>query len=254
MIKSLIMKILAGAFMLGSFFSSPLSSNEKTESPSAPLVLILLGPPGSGKGTQAVMLHDQLHLPHISTGDLLRDHVRKGTDLGKQAQTYMEKGQLVPDGLILDMLFERVSQKDCSKGYILDGFPRTLPQAEALHDRLKGKPEPIVINLDLPDAKIIERLTKRISCETCNTPYHLISSPPKVQGKCDKCGGKLIQRSDDTEAVITKRLKVYHEQTAPLINYYTKQKLLHTIHCGDIPKEKVFSQVIAQVPPTKSQQ
>jgi adenylate kinase len=236
--------------MTGSFFSASLSSDEKAESAPNPLVLILLGPPGSGKGTQAAMLQDQLHLPHISTGDLLRDHVRRGTELGKRAQTFMDNGQLVPDALILDMLFERVSQRDCANGYILDGFPRTLPQAEALQARLKGKPAPVVINLDLPDVTIIKRLTNRVSCEKCGTPYHLIYSPPKTQGKCDKCDGQLVQRSDDTEAVITKRLKIYHEQTAPLIAYYAKQKLLHTINC-DTPKENVFSQVIAQIPPKK---
>lgn len=250
MIKSFIKKILAGVLMSGSFFSAPLSSGENAAPSPTTLVLILLGAPGSGKGTQAAMLQDKLHLPHISTGDLLRDHVRKGTDLGKQAKVFMDNGQLVPDALILDMLFDRVSQKDCSNGYILDGFPRTIAQAEALRDRLKNKPEPIVINLDLSDAKVIERLTKRVSCEKCGTSYHLVYSPPKKQGTCDKCGGKLIQRADDTEAVIAKRLKVYHEQTAPLIEFYTKQKLLHTVEC-DSQKEKVFSQVIAQISPAK---
>ena len=251
MIKSIIKKLFAGILMAGSFFSAPLSSGEKVENTPNPLVLILLGPPGSGKGTQAAMLQDKLHLPHISTGDLLRDHVRRNTELGKQAKTYMDKGQLVPDALILDMLFERVSQKDCANGYILDGFPRTLPQAEALHTRLKGKPDPVVINLELSDAKILERLTNRVSCEKCGTPFHLLYSPPKTEGKCDKCGGKLIQRSDDTEAVIVKRLKVYHEQTAPLIAYYSKQKLLHTVDSSLTPKEKVFTQVVAQIPSKK---
>ena len=232
--------------MSGSFFSTPLSSDEKAAAPT-PLVLIMLGPPGAGKGTQAAMLQEKLHIPHISTGDLLRDHVRRGTDLGKKAQGYMEKGQLVPDVLILDMLFDRVSQKDCAKGYILDGVPRTLPQAEALQKRLQGQPAPVVINLELSDAQIIERLSKRVVCETCGTPYHLTYSPPKVQGICDKCHGKLVQRSDDTEEVIKKRLKVYHEQTAPLIAYYTQQKLLHSVSC-DAGKEKVFSQVVAQIP------
>jgi adenylate kinase len=242
------MKLFAGILMSGSFFSASLSSGEKAENTPTPLVLIMLGPPGSGKGTQAAMLQDKFHLPHISTGDLLRDHIRRNTELGKQAQTYMDKGQLVPDALVLNMLFERISLKDCSIGYILDGFPRTLAQATALQAQLKGKSAPIVINLDLSDAKIIQRLTNRVVCETCGTPYHLLSFPPKTEGKCDKCGGKLIQRSDDTEAVITKRLKVYHEQTAPLIEFYTKQKLLHTVNC-DLPKDKVFSQVIAQIPP-----
>lgn len=247
MISSFLKRLFFGMVMFGSFFSAPLSSNEKPENRNHLLVLILLGPPGSGKGTQAAMLQDKLHLPHISTGDLLRDHIRRGSELGKQAQTFMDKGQLVPDALILDMLFERVSQKDCSRGYILDGFPRTLPQAEALQAKLKGKTVPVVINLDLSNAKILERLTNRVVCEKCGTIYHLIYSPPKTEGKCEKCGGHLMQRSDDTEAVITKRLKVYYEQTAPLIAYYSKQKLLHTIHC-DLPKEKVFSQLIVNIP------
>lgn len=235
--------------MTGSFFSAPLSSSEKAAAPT-PLVLVMLGPPGSGKGTQAAMLQETLHIPHISTGDLLRDHVRRGTDLGNKAKNYIDKGQLVPDALILDMLFDRVLEKDCAKGYILDGFPRTLPQAEALQDRLKGKPAPIVINLELSDAKILERLTQRVVCEKCGTPYHLAYSPPKTSGVCDKCQGKLIHRSDDTEEVITKRLKVYHQQTTPLIAYYTQKKLLHSVNC-DAGKEKVFSQVIAQIPQVK---
>ncbi|MBS0605099.1 MAG: adenylate kinase [Verrucomicrobia bacterium] len=229
--------------MSGSISSAPLSAPVKTAAP-APLVLILLGPPGSGKGTQAKMLEDKMNLPHISTGDLLRDHIRRGTALGKQAQTYMDKGHLVPDGLILDMLFERVSLEDCAKGYILDGSPRTIPQAEALQQRLIGQPAPVVINLDLSDAQIIERLTKRVVCEKCGTPYHLLYSPPKTLGKCDKCSGSLIQRPDDTEAVIAKRLKVYHEQTEPLIAFYSKQKLLHTVDCT-ADKDTVFSMILA---------
>jgi adenylate kinase len=237
-------KLFFGIFMSGSFCCSAHVPDR------APLVLILLGPPGSGKGTQASLLHDTLHIPHISTGDLLREHIRRGTELGTEAKTFIDKGLLVPDALIINMLFERVSQKDCAKGYILDGFPRTLPQAEAFQTRLKGQPSPIVINLELSDAKIIERLSQRVVCENCATPYHLVYSPPKPAGKCDKCGGKLSQRSDDKEAVITKRLKVYHEQTSPLIAYYQNQKLLHSVSC-DASKEKVFSQVIAQVPQGK---
>lgn len=236
--------------MVGSISSASLSAGETGKSP-APMVLILLGPPGAGKGTQAKMLQDKMQLPHISTGDLLRDHIRRDTDLGKQAQTFMDKGQLVPDHLILDMLFERVALKDCKAGYILDGFPRTLPQAEALQKRLQGQPKPIVINLDLSDAKVIERLANRVVCEKCGTPYHLIYSPPKNKMQCDKCLSKLIQRADDTEAVITKRLKVYQEQTAPLIAFYTKQKLLHTVDCGASDKDQVFSEVLVAIKETK---
>jgi adenylate kinase len=226
--------------MSGSLFSEPTA-------PPHPLVLILLGPPGSGKGTQAKLLEGKLQLPHISTGDLLRDHVRRKTDLGKRAQSFIESGQLGPDELVLDMLFERISEKDCSRGYILDGFPRTIPQATNLQERLKGKSSPIVINLALSDAKVIERLSSRVVCEKCGTPYHLIYAPPQTKGKCDKCGGTLIQRSDDAEAVVIRRLKVYHEQTAPLIAFYSQQKLLHTIDCA-ADKEQVFHHILALLP------
>lgn len=206
------------------------------------MILIMLGPPGSGKGTQAKLLEKSLHLPHISTGDLLRDHIRRDTDLGKLAQSYMDKGNLVPDNLILDMLFERVSHEDCSKGYILDGFPRTIPQAEAFQKRLEEKTSPIVVSLELSDEKILERLTKRVVCESCGTSYHLIYSPPKEKGKCDKCAGTLVQRPDDTEEVIRKRLKVYSDQTAPLISFYSKQNLLHTVDCSS-RQDEVFCEI-----------
>ena len=178
MFKNFLKTLCAGILMAGAFFSTPLHAEEKTN----PIVLILLGPPGSGKGTQAAMLHDKFQLPHISTGDLLREHIRKGTELGKKAQLYTDKGQLVPDALIMDLLFDRVSQPDCAKGYILDGFPRTLPQAESLQSRLKGRVTPIIINLELKDSEVLERLTKRVSCEQCGTPYHLTYSPSKIAG------------------------------------------------------------------------
>lgn len=209
----------------------------------APLVIILLGPPGAGKGTQAKMLGTQLQLPHISTGDLLRDHIRKGTDLGKEARTFIDKGHLVPDPLILDVLFDRIREEDCSRGYILDGFPRTIRQAENLQHRLGDSAVPIVINLNLSDLKIIERLSNRVICDRCGTPYHLIYSPPKIRDICDMCSGTLIQRQDDSEPVVKKRLKVYHEQTAPLIAFYEKQKMLHTVDCSaDI--QTVFNEIL----------
>ncbi len=225
--------ILVGVLMSGSLAASP-------------LVLIMLGPPGAGKGTQAKMLEEKLHIPHISTGDLLRENVRQGTELGKKAKGFMEKGQLVPDHLIMDMLFTRVSQDDCKKGYILDGVPRTIPQAEELQERLKGKMVPIVVNLHISDEMVIDRLTNRIVCDNCGTPYHLINSPPKVSGKCDKCGSPLRQRADDSKEVVLKRLKVYHEQTEPLIAFYKKQKLLQTIECN-ADKDVVFSQLLASL-------
>ncbi len=232
--------------MPGSFFSYLSCSNTH---PSCPRILILLGPPGSGKGTQAKKLEQSLHLPHISTGDLLRDHIRRNTELGKLAQSYMDKGNLLPDHLILDMLFERVSQKDCNKGYILDGFPRTIPQAETFQKGLEPQTSPIVVNLDLPDEKILERLTKRVVCENCGASYHLLYSPPKEKDICDKCSGVLIQRPDDSEEVIRKRLKVYSDQTAPLISFYSKQNLLHTIDCSP-PPEQIFREICSVIDQT----
>lgn len=210
-------------------------------------ILILLGPPGAGKGTQAALLKEKLHLPHLSTGELLRAHTKQQTSLGIQAKFFMDKGQLVPDPLILDMLFERVLQNDCKNGYILDGFPRTLPQAEALQERLGGQLAPVVINLSLSDELIIERLTKRVVCETCGTSFHLLYSPPRTPGICDQCQGKLIQRNDDSVEVISKRLLVYKEQTAPLIAFYSAQGLLHTIECAQ-SKDNIFADILSYFP------
>lgn len=223
--------------MLG-LLSTSVHSQEKEK----PLILILLGPPGSGKGTQAALLHEKLRLPHISTGDILRDHIRRTTELGNQAKEYINKGQLVPDPLIMDLLFNRIAERDCAKGYILDGFPRTLAQAKALQRHFKDE-RVFIINLDIKDEEVIERLTKRLTCQQCGTPYHQIYTPPRTEGTCDKCGGILVQRTDDTKEVIAKRLKVYHTQTSPLIHYYASLKLLHTINCVQ-PREKIFLDIV----------
>ncbi|GAB4193321.1 MAG: hypothetical protein Tsb0015_16040 [Simkaniaceae bacterium] len=208
-----------------------------------PKIIILLGPPGVGKGTQAKMLSDAYHIPHISTGDLLRDHVRIGSALGKEAQKYMNQGQLVPDDLILNMLFERVKEPDCKNGYILDGFPRTLEQAKAYHQRLDPALKVMALNLQVDDQTLIERITGRVICKNCGTPYHIQFSPPKKQGICDACGGELYQRQDDTKEVVVNRLKVYRQQTEPLIQFYQKHDDLKHVP-SDLSKEEIFSKII----------
>lgn len=211
------------------------------------MILIMLGPPGAGKGTQAKLLSEKIHIPHISTGDLLRENIRQNTDLGKKAREFMDKGQLVPDELVLNMLFGRVSRKDCENGYILDGVPRTIPQAESLDAHFPKHETVLALNLNLPDGEIVERITKRVMCEKCGTPYHLTFSPPKKAGVCDKCGGHLYQRGDDTKEVVLKRLQVYHAQTAPLIDYYTKKKLIRTIDSTK-SKEEILAQIFQVLP------
>ncbi|NGX37436.1 MAG: adenylate kinase [Chlamydiae bacterium] len=206
-------------------------------------VVILLGPPGAGKGSQATLVKEKMKIPHISTGDLLRENIKNGTALGKSAKSIIDEGNLVPDELIFDMLFARIEKPDCKKGYILDGFPRNLQQAETLQKRLSNTPI-IAINLDVPDALIVERITKRQICKSCQTPYHLVYSPPQKEGKCDRCEGELYHRSDDTEEVVENRLKVYHDQTAPLIGYYEKQKTLHNIDSNK-SKEAVLLEILA---------
>lgn len=206
-------------------------------------VIILLGPPGSGKGTQAVRLSKELGIPHISTGDLFRDHLSRNTDLGKKVKSYMDSGNLVPDALVLDMLFARISQPDSAKGYLLDGFPRTIPQAEALDVRLKNDIKKVVINLEVADDVIINRMAGRLTCRACGAIFNKNLSPPKTEGRCDKCGGELYQRPDDAVAIVEGRLRVYHEQTKPLIAYYKKQGILFDVN-GEQSPDEVFANMM----------
>lgn len=188
-------------------------------------VVILLGPPGGGKGTQAVRLSAELGIPHVSTGDLFRENRAQGTELGRRAQSFMDSGKLVPDDLVLDMLFDRVARPDCKQGYLLDGFPRTIPQANALDARLlAARSSVMAVHLKVPDSVLVERIVGRRTCSKCGHIHHEKNSPPKVAGRCDKCGSNLVQRTDDTAAVVEKRLATYHEQTAPIVGHYGKKK------------------------------
>jgi len=190
--------------------------------------LILLGAPGAGKGTVAKMLTEIDGSVQISTGDILRAAVKEGTDLGKKAQSYMKAGELVPDQLIMDIMGERLLEDDCKAGFLLDGFPRTIPQAEALKELLNklGIELQAAVNLNVPRDVILDRLTTRRTCVDCGAIYNVKSNPPKVEGKCDKCGGDVVQRDDETEEAISKRLDVFNEQTAPLVGFYEKEGLL----------------------------
>ena len=200
-------------------------------------VVILLGPPGSGKGTQAVRLTKELGIPHISTGDLFRENISKNTDLGKSAKSFMDAGKLVPDTIVLDMLFDRVSRPDCAKGYLLDGFPRTLPQAEAFEKHLSPGTHVTVLDLEVPDDAIIQRVAGRLTCKDCGSVYNKFFSPPAKEGICDKCGCELVQRPDDRAEVVQERLRVYHEQTQPLVEYYAKKGLLSRVDGTQSPDE-----------------
>jgi adenylate kinase len=206
----------------------------------------MFGPPGAGKGTQAKFLSDKFKIPQISTGDILRDAVKKGTPLGAQAQSYMNKGALVPDEVMIGIVQERTKDKDCANGFVLDGFPRTISQAEALDKLLEKRGTPVtqVINLKVRDKEIIKRSSSRRVCRSCNTIFNLLVNPPKVSGKCDVCGGDLYQRDDDKEEVVKNRLKVYADQTKPLLKYYSKRKLLRDVD-GAQSIDKVQGAVLA---------
>ena len=207
--------------------------------------IIMLGAPGAGKGTQAKMIAEKYGIPHISTGDIFRANIKNGTELGKNAKSYMDQGQLVPDELTLDLIMDRFKEDDCKNGYVLDGFPRTIPQAEALDAALKANGEKIdfAIDVDVPDENIVKRMGGRRACVNCGATYHIVYSPTKVEGKCDKCGEDLIVRDDDKPETVLSRLEVYHNQTQPLIDYYNEQGVLKTVD-GTVDMKDVFDAII----------
>ena len=193
--------------------------------------IVMLGAPGAGKGTQAKMIAGKYQVPHISTGDIFRSNIKNGTELGKKAKEYMDQGLLVPDELTVDLVIDRLSQEDCKGGYILDGFPRTIPQAEALDAALskRGEKMDFAIDVDVPDENIVSRMSGRRACTGCGATYHIVHNPSKKGDTCEVCGETLILRDDDKPETVQKRLTVYHEQTQPLIEYYTKQNILKTV-------------------------
>ena len=203
--------------------------------------LIMLGAPGAGKGTQAKKIAAKYGIPHISTGDIFRANIKNGTELGKKAKTYMDQGLLVPDELVVDLVVDRVNQDDCENGYVLDGFPRTIPQAEALTEALEkmGQKVDFAIDVNVPDENIVKRMGGRRACVTCGATYHMVYATTKKEGICDTCGGELILRDDDKPETVQKRLNVYHDQTQPLIDYYTSQGILRTVD-GTVDIDDVF--------------
>lgn len=207
--------------------------------------IIMLGAPGAGKGTQAKMIAEKYGIPHISTGDIFRANIKNGTELGKKAKTYMDAGQLVPDELVVDLVIDRFKEDDCKNGYVLDGFPRTIPQAEALDNALKAIGEKVdyAIDVDVPDENIVRRMGGRRACVGCGATYHVVYSPTKVEGKCDHCGEELIIRDDDKPETVLSRLEVYHNQTQPLIDYYNTQGILKRVD-GTVDMKDVFQAII----------
>ena len=205
----------------------------------------MLGAPGAGKGTQAKQIADKYQIPHISTGDIFRANIKEGTELGKKAKSYMDAGGLVPDELVIDLVVDRLSWDDAKEGYVLDGFPRTIPQAEALTEALSAKGEKVdaAINIDVPDANIIERMGGRRACVACGATYHIVNIPPKEEGKCDKCGAELILRDDDKPETVKNRLEIYHDQTQPLIDYYKAENILKEVD-GTVDMNEVFDQIV----------
>ncbi len=208
--------------------------------------IIMLGAPGAGKGTQAKMIASKYGIPHISTGDIFRANIKNGTELGNKAKTYMDKGELVPDELVVDLIMDRFKADDCVKGYVLDGFPRTIPQAEALDRALAANGEKVdfAINVDVPDENIVNRMSGRRACVNCGATYHIVFNAPKTADKCDHCGADLILRDDDKPETVLNRLDVYHKQTQPLIDYYDKAGIVRNID-GTQDMDKVFADITA---------
>ena len=206
--------------------------------------IIMLGAPGAGKGTQAKMLADKYKIPHVSTGDIFRANIKNGTDLGTKAKVYMDQGMLVPDELTCDLVVDRIKQDDCKDGYILDGFPRTIPQAECLDKALDALNDKIdfAVNVEVPDENIIRRMSGRRACLSCGRTYHIVYNPPKEEGICDECKKELVLRDDDKPETVEKRLKVYHEQTQPLIDYYRNKGVLAEVD-GTRDMQEVFTAI-----------
>lgn len=206
--------------------------------------IIMLGAPGAGKGTQAKMLADKYKIPHVSTGDIFRANIKNGTELGTKAKVYMDQGMLVPDELTCDLVVDRIKQDDCKDGYILDGFPRTIPQAECLDKALDALNDKIdfAVNVEVPDENIIRRMSGRRACLSCGRTYHIVYNPPKEEGICDECKKELVLRDDDKLETVEKRLKVYHEQTQPLIDYYRNKGVLAEVD-GTRDMQEVFTAI-----------
>ena len=207
--------------------------------------IIMLGAPGAGKGTQAKRIAEKYTIPHISTGDIFRANIKNGTELGKKAKEYMDQGALVPDELTCDLVMDRIQQDDCKNGFVLDGFPRTIPQAESLDEALNkiGQKMDYAIDVDVPDENIVNRMGGRRACLSCGATYHVEFNPTKAEGICDACGAQTVLRDDDKPETVQKRLTVYHDQTQPLIDYYKKQNILKSVD-GTQPMEAVFDAII----------
>ena len=207
--------------------------------------IIMLGAPGAGKGTQAKMIADKYQVPHVSTGDIFRANIKEGTELGKEAKTYMDKGLLVPDELTVKILLDRVAKEDCKNGYVLDGFPRTIPQAEVLDKALSEMGDAIdyAIDVEVPDENIVRRMSGRRACLACGATYHIVHVPPKKEGICDRCGKELVLRDDDKPETVKNRLEVYHDQTQPLIDFYTKKGILKSVD-GTQDMNDVFAAIV----------